>query len=222
MYYLFSDQRHIINLLTTPNRLFLRRAQAFRANNNVLNKEEFEGRQNYLIATLNSDHFYSEPVLDDDKPANPFSDPSTNDALMNMMKGNLMNYIPQTVIMGWINYFFAGFVIMKLPFPVTDSFKQMLQTGVATPDLNARYVSSISWYFVNLLGLRPIYTILLQDSSAVDQLMLQQQQQQQMPAIGGPGAPKVDKIYKSEADNLQLLTHESIFDGIVDRVLTLN
>ncbi|CUM49016.1 unnamed protein product [Debaryomyces tyrocola] len=137
---------------------------------------------------------------------------------MNMVKGNLMNYIPQTLIMGWVNYFFAGFVVMKLPFPLTDGFKSMLQSGVATPSLNVRYVSSISWYFVNLLGLKPVYSLLMGDSKIVDQMM-QQQQQQQMPNIGGPGAPKVDKVFKAEAENIQILSHESIFDGIVDRVL---
>lgn len=112
---------------------------------------------------------------------------------------------------------------MKLPFPLTESFKQMLQNGVATPDLNVRYVSSISWYFVNLLGLRPIYSIVLQDSTAVEALMQQQQQQgQQAPPIGGPGAPKVDKVYKAEAENLQVLDHTSIFDGIVERILARN
>lgn len=201
----------------------MKRSGAFKANNHVLTNEEFKQRQEYLVQTLESSHFYAEPVSDDDKPVNPLTDPGTNDAMMNMMKGNMMNYIPQTLIMGWINYFFAGFVIMKLPFPLTNSFKQMLQAGVATPDLDVRYVSSISWYFVNLLGLRPIYTILLQDSSAVDEIMQQQQQQQnQMPAIGGPGAPKVDKVYKGEAENLQVLTHESIYNGIVERVLSEN
>lgn len=30
---------------------------------------------------------------------------------MGMMKGNMAMMIPQTLIMGWINAFFAGFVI---------------------------------------------------------------------------------------------------------------
>lgn len=196
----------------------MNRAVCFRKNNGILTTEDFEARQKYFVEKLKSSEFYAEKLDPDASPANPFTDPSTNDAMMNMMKGNLMNYIPQTLIMGWVNYFFAGFVVMKLPFPLTDGFKSMLQSGVATPDLNVRYVSSISWYFVNLLGLKPVYSLLMGDSEIVDQLM-QQQQQQQMPNIGGPGAPKVDKVFQTEAENIQILSHESIFDGIIERVL---
>ncbi|KAK6465936.1 integral membrane protein DUF106-domain-containing protein [Scheffersomyces coipomensis] len=197
---------------------FLKRAACFRQNNGVLTKEEFENRKQYFTATLESNEFYA--IVEDPNadPANPLTDPGMNDALMNMAKGNVMNYIPQTIIMAWVNYFFAGFVIMKLPFPLTDGFKQMLQTGIETPDLNVRYVSSISWYFVNLFGLRPVYSLLMGDLAAAE-LMNQQQQQQALPNIGGPGGPKADKLFKAEAENIQILTHKSIFDGITERVL---
>ncbi len=33
------------------------------------------------------------------------------EAMMGMMKGNMAMMIPQTLIMSWINAFFAGFVI---------------------------------------------------------------------------------------------------------------
>ncbi|EMG47292.1 hypothetical protein G210_2406 [Candida maltosa Xu316] len=197
---------------------FLHRARCFRENNRVLSSQDFEIRKNYFIDKLNSNDFIAKVTTNDD----PLSalDPSSNEALMNMAKGNLLNYIPQTVIMGWVNYFFAGFVIMKLPFPLTDGFKGMLQAGVNTPDLNVRYVSSISWYFVNLFGLKPIYSLLM-GSTEAEQLMEQQsqQQQQQMPNLGGPGGPKADKVFKGEAENIQILNHESVFDGVVDRFL---
>lgn len=196
----------------------MKRAACFRQNNGILTTKEFEARQQYYIEKLNSSEFHAEKVDPEADPVNPFTDPSINDAMMSMMKGNLMNYIPQTIIMAWVNYFFAGFIVMKLPFLVTDGFKSMLQSGVATPDLSVRYVSSISWYFVNLLGLKPIYSLLMGDATVVDQ-MIQQSQQQQMPNIGGPGAPKVDKVFTAEAENIQILSHESIFEGIIDRVL---
>lgn len=177
---------------------------------------QMESRRNYFIEKLNSSEYYSEQIRTDDAPKNPFTDSSTNDALMSMMKGNLLNYIPQSLIMAWVNFFFADFIVMKLPFPLTDGFKSMLQSGVATPDLNVRYVSAISWYFVNLLGLKPIYN-LLGDNEAMSTILAQSQQT--MPNIGGPGAPKVDKIFQGCAENIKLIKHESIFDGIASRVI---
>lgn len=41
------------------------------------------------------------------------TDPAAMEGMMGMMKGNMAMMIPQTLIMGWINAFFAGFVISK-------------------------------------------------------------------------------------------------------------
>lgn len=214
-----SSHSHLI--LTSFSSQFLLQARAFRENNHVLTKQEFDQFKAYFISTLQTNEFYAEDPKKEE-PMNPF-DPNSNEAIMQMAKGNLLNYIPQTLIMGWVNYFFAGFVIMKLPFPLTDGFKSMLQNGIMTPNLNVRYVSSISWYFVNLFGLRPVYSILM-GSSEAEEIMKQTSQQQQqlqmqMPSIGGPGGPKVDKLFAGEAENIQILDHESIYDGIVERFI---
>jgi hypothetical protein len=50
---------------------------------------------------------------------------------------------------------------VKLPFPLTPQFKAMLQSGVGTRDMDVRWVSSISWYFLTLFGLQPIYSFIL-------------------------------------------------------------
>jgi Integral membrane protein EMC3/TMCO1-like len=50
---------------------------------------------------------------------------------------------------------------VKLPFPITIKFKSMLQAGVATKDMDPRWMSSISWYFLCIFGLQSVFNFLL-------------------------------------------------------------
>lgn len=93
----------------------------------------------------------------------------------------------------------------------------MLQSGVATKDLDVTWVSSLSWYFLNLFGLQSIYALLLGDNNAAGSL-------NDMNAMGGgmsPFAPGQDpsKMFAAEAENLEVATHHWICDGIEDRIL---
>jgi ER membrane protein complex subunit 3 len=88
--------------------------------------------------------------------------------------------------MGWVSYFFSGFILVRLPFPLGESFRSMVQQGVSVPGLDASYVSSLSWYFLTLFGFRGLFSIVLGQNNAADDAQLMQQQMQTMqPAAGG-------------------------------------
>lgn len=195
---------------------YMGKAQSLLGNGSNLSDESFKTRQEYLAQILAEGKYVAEQNKSDE-PVNPLNDPNASDAMMNMAKGNLANYIPQTLIMWWVNHFFAGFVLMKLPFPLTIRFKEMLQSGVMTADLDVRWVSSISWYFISVLGLNPLYNLILGNND-VDALGMAQQQQQ----LGGmPGGPAPEVMMKNLANDVTIAQHETCFKGIEERVLKL-
>jgi hypothetical protein len=95
-------------------RLGLIRGVNLRNNGFVLTKEAFEQRKNYLVSAYHNGEFLKDPANRGQPPANPMTDPAGMEAMMGMMKGNMMMMIPQTLIMSWINAFFSGFVICML------------------------------------------------------------------------------------------------------------
>ena len=67
-----------------------------------------------MTAAFKRGEFLKDPDSQGQAPANPMSDPAGMDQMMNMLKGNMAMIVPQTLIMGWINAFFSGFVISEL------------------------------------------------------------------------------------------------------------
>ena len=67
-----------------------------------------------MVQAFKSGAFLKDPDSKGQAPPNPMTDPAGMEAMMGMMKGNMAMMIPQTLIMGWINAFFSGFVICML------------------------------------------------------------------------------------------------------------
>ncbi|KZW04270.1 transmembrane protein [Exidia glandulosa HHB12029] len=137
-------------------------------------------------------------------PLDALTDPSQMDTMMDGMKKQMVMMVPQMVIMGWINFFFQGFVLIKLPFPLTMGFKSMLQRGIDTQDMDVRWVSSLSWYILNLFGLNGVYRLILGNDNSADS-----SRDLANSPFGGAGGPAplgqdMNKIFKAEKDNLQL------------------
>lgn len=218
----------------TESQWFMR-GQMLLGNGTNLDDDSFESRRHEMINILSSGKYLAKQNKDNSNNGsnngsnntgesgvtNPFSDPNINDSLMTMAKGNIANFIPQTIIMWWVNYFFGGFVIMKLPFPLTIKFKDMLQNGVMTENLDVRWVSAISWYFISVLGMNPLYN-LIQGSDEQQVINDNTTGNNTNQILGGPGQPAPEILMKNLANDLTITTrHESCFVNIESRVLKM-
>ena len=109
--------------------------------------------------------------------------------------------VPQILIAAWVNFFYSGFITAKVPFPLTQRFRAMLQRGVELQSLDVTYVSSLSWYFLNLFGLRGLFSIVLGENTIDDAQMAMQMQQQMATGID------TSKAYVAERENIELIQY---------------
>lgn len=131
-------------------------------------------------------------------------------------------------MMQGIQHFFSGFILLRIPFPLTVGFKNMFQKGMAElPNLESSYVSSVSWYFLVMYGLRSFFKLVsgtpLQEQREQDQFQMTKLGLQMAP---NPSSAKQDaealvKMLYQEADNLELLmhNHKSEMDTVEKRLL---
>lgn len=133
----------------------------------------------------------------------------------------MLYFIPNTAMMGIISYFFHGFVLVKVPFPLTNRFKVMLQRGVDLATLDVSYVSSLSWYFLVMFGLRGLFKILLgEDSEALDEARATQAQMGVMGGMAGPqGVFDAPGAYKHEKQELMMTQHSWCLDDAEAKLL---
>ncbi|XP_019328982.1 PREDICTED: ER membrane protein complex subunit 3 [Aptenodytes forsteri] len=146
-------------------------------------------------------------------PPSPMTDPTM---LTDMMKGNVTNVLPMILIGGWINMTFSGFVTTKVPFPLTLRFKPMLQQGIELLTLDASWVSSASWYFLNVFGLRSIYTLILGQDNAADQSRVMQEQ---MTGAAMAMPADTNKAFKTEWEALELTDHQWALEDVEEELM---
>uniref|UniRef100_A0A4W3JYF2 ER membrane protein complex subunit 3 n=1 Tax=Callorhinchus milii TaxID=7868 RepID=A0A4W3JYF2_CALMI len=121
-------------------------------------------------------------------PPSPMTDPTM---VMDMMKGNVTNVLPMILIGGWINWTFSGFVTSK--------------------------VSSASWYFLNVFGLRSMYSLLLGQDNAADQSRIMQEQ---MTGAAMAMPPDTNKAFKAEWEALELTDHQWALEEVEEELMT--
>ena len=147
---------------------------------------------------------------------------------LSMMKGNMAFMVQNMVMMQGIQHFFSGFILLKVPFSLTVGFKNMFQRGLAEqmPDLESSYVSSVSWYFLVMYGLRSFFKIVIGEPPLEirEQEMAARQKhgmQNQQPPGKSQDGEAMAKMLRQEAENLELILqqHKSEFDNVEKRLL---
>jgi hypothetical protein len=94
------------DLESIKNRQTVQRAVTLRLNRSSISEDAFVARRTYLCQKKTGLLRQKVPG-----PANPMSDMS---GMMNMMKGNMVFMLPNMVMMGFVGYFFAGFILVKV------------------------------------------------------------------------------------------------------------
>jgi len=214
-----SNVTKMLRKETTPDRAQVKqnnqlmRCRRLRANGHFLPANAYYARKNFFVNKEQGILMQKQKAPD---PMAMMQDPSM---MMNMMQGNFAMMVPQMAMMGIVNYFFSGFVLGKIPFALTPSFKAMLQRGINLTSLDTAYVTSMSWYFLVMFGMRGLFSLVLGANNDTDDSKIMQQQM----GMGGqqPGQqPDMGKIFAAEAENLQLIEHNTKFiDGAEERVL---
>lgn len=143
-------------------------------------------------------------------------------SMMDGMKGQMAFMVQNMVMMQGISHFFQGFVLVKVPFPLTNGFKMMFQRGLDLSTLETSYVSSVSWYFLVMFGLRAFFRLAIGD-------MPQESQESSFlqhslgtlinrPAAG-PKKFDATAALNAEADNLELVKMNNMLNDAEKRLL---
>ncbi|XP_023691601.2 ER membrane protein complex subunit 3 isoform X2 [Paramormyrops kingsleyae] len=205
---LHSDKK--VELEQVSDSQVLLRSRILRENGKYLPKQAFAMRKHYFN---NAESGFFKKVKRKVIPKNPMTDTSM---VTDMMKGNLTNVLPMILIGGWINWAFSGFVTTKVPFPLTLRFKPMLQRGIELLSLDASWVSSASWYFLNVFGLRSMYNLLLGHNNAADQSSIMQDH---MTGAAMPVPPDPNKAFKSEWEALEIVNHHWALESVEEELI---
>merc|ERR1712070_771807 len=136
--------------------------------------------------------------------------------------------VQNMIMMQGIQYFFSGFILLKVPFPLTAGFKSMFQRGlVEMPDLDPAYVSSVSWYFLVMYGLRQFFRLAIGEPTTEmreQNVCLHQHGFQNPPnpaQAKNQDADGMAKMLRQESETLELFMtqHRSDIDNVEKRLL---
>ena len=205
------------------SKMLLRKATMLRSGaSNYISKPKWEARRLFMSG---KEEGYLREEADwsieekDQAPVDAAADPMNPMAMMDGMKGQMAFMVQNMVMMNGISHFFKGFILLKVPFPLTRGFKLMFQRGLDLQTLDTSYVSSVSWYFLVMFGLRSFFVMAIGDPTQEEQEDAARQFQLGLHMGAGPAQFEAAKLLRAEADNFEIITKKTSELDIVEKRL---
>lgn len=185
------------------------RSNRLKSSGGILPERAFKLRRSYFCRQQ-SGFYYKEF---ENTTMNAMFDPTQ---MMAGMKRNMVYGVSSMLLLTWVSSFFSGFILARVPFPLTQKFRGMLQRGVELNALDVTYVSSSSWYFLVLFGISGLLTLILGDRRDPNEKL--SNLAAPMMAMGG-GGKDLNKITAAERENLELVKYTFDLQGVEKRFL---
>ena len=135
------------------------RVGIFSRNKDIISRESFDSRinafleQDGMLKYRGPDKLSQEELL----RQNPMMQQGM---ISGMLKQNLVMMVVFPLQYFIIQHLFSGLIIGKIAFPLSQSFKQVLQKGINVSNLSVQYISGISLYFLSFVGVSKLIFIL--------------------------------------------------------------
>lgn len=144
-----GGDEEVVQAEEVKQKLTVARSQKLRTNAGHVSASAFAMRKAYF--TEGDERALNETKVKD-KAMNPMGQ-------MDAMKGQLVGQVVYMGIWYAVQSSLQGFLLLKLPFSLTERFKQITQAGIAIPSLDTSYVSSGSLFMIALFGLPKIVAL---------------------------------------------------------------
>jgi hypothetical protein len=190
----------------------INRTKKLKENFMFISERGFRSRKAFFIKE--NDGFFNKKF-----PAKSQADVMNPNMMSDMLKKNVLNGLYYVLIFVGVGYLFSGFILLKLPFGLTQKFRSMLQQGLNLPDVDVSYVSAISWCLLLVFGLNSI----VQHFDGGEQFSMLKEQEQMMKAPMmmpfGQTGNEFEKLFTDEKENLEIIPQFSILDDSIDRLI---
>ena len=128
----------------------------------------------------------------------------------NMMKVSVVNQIYNVGLFAGLGWIFSGFILGRVPLPLTEKFRSMVQQGLTLENLDVSFVSSMSWCIILIFGLQGVQRLIVDDEElAAESMKMMTGQHMMDPSKQQQQQKDFGKLFAAEAENYEILAHSS-------------